>query len=510
MAKKKRYFLYNNIYNSKIIIITLMFNNCCLDQCKGTAHSKCIDCQESFCVPHSRNHLNCNKDHFIEQLLMEITSGEELMIRDFILKQESLLFNSITYWKSEFTKIIDKLNRKLALFSTESNSILHQIAEDKLTLNKSLTVSSRLYQNYLSKSLINCNIILNPIEKIINDPEYSFFESIPLESIDTKNFTTTDESNTETFDTSIAYNSQDSDFNSSLIGIQEKDSDFNSSIAGIQEKEPILDYESYFMNVSSYNVNEFKNISIYYYRCQLPDDDRFIKKKEFIFNKTKCSLDLIDKEINILEKLSNIRQPSNLFYKLYHINKTEEKITVFSETFQTRLIDCLKDYIKRKCTFSPEIIIKWISSIISSFYEMNNLNIKITTVTLENFLITTDGNIKIADINCFNNEEKHSKFNMFKIINKTQFFVSKSEIEDYESNTLYSLAIIIFQIINLDNALGYNLKCNKSKFKTMIESKIKEQWIKELLINMISSDTTEKCTFSKCYKVIQSHKNDLN
>lgn len=224
----------------------------------------------------------------------------------------------------------------------------------------------------------------------------------------------------------------------------------------------------------------------------------------------------IEDEIKILTILSNRATSDNCFIKFYGSTNIDSVLSLHMEAFDFNLMDWLTNWKLQNYTPNPDLIEKWIVSLVTAFSDLGNLKIYHGDIKPHNIIVTDRWKLKIID------------FGVSKILKEIEATLTPTraypiqgtkgymspELEEMLENRqllgryklgksdVFSLGLTILQIITLEDLTSMNMRANNSRLLIKVEGINASMWIKNMLTGMLAIDRKYRLSFNKCMRYL--------
>ena len=242
------------------------------------------------------------------------------------------------------------------------------------------------------------------------------------------------------------------------------------------------------------------------------NENRVIAIKEYTAKKILNDLQFIEKEIQYLKMLSDHASDQNSFLKFYGDYHEDNIIRLYLEYYNNNLMKTIEECaIKNKRLNSDQI--NKIHLLINAFSMMEALKVNHWNITPHNILINSNFDFKIANLRIskffYEIEDIEDDIKEFGL-NRNNYYAAPEQLEYLNDNTVkidvnkaevFSLGLIILQMILVLDINGYNLKANHEKLYILV-SDINETWIRDMLYHMLKLNPKERIDFKSAMQFI--------
>ena len=265
-----------------------------------------------------------------------------------------------------------------------------------------------------------------------------------------------------------------------------------------------------------HNTSDRFNVSIQI--GTLPDQTLVAAKIYTAKDETSLSelFDAICEEVKILSILSNRANNDNCFIKIFRITTKRKSAYIYMEAHEKNLMTMLSDWKKHNFKPPQDILDRWIISLIESYADLTNMKIAHRDIKPHNILVTYDWRLKIIDfgVSKIGREYKETISETgTHSIQGTKGYMAPELVEmldrgirrgDYnlEKADVFSLGLIILQIITYDDLYSLNMKQNNRQLLDKVAGLNASDWIKNMLACMLVSDWSQRLSFKDCFRYI--------
>lgn len=256
---------------------------------------------------------------------------------------------------------------------------------------------------------------------------------------------------------------------------------------------------------------ENEEILLKVYKTKSADGDNIIIKQYYAKNDSN-DLDFISKEIKNLKILSDRASQNNCFLNFFGSTQEPNQLSLYLEYAEFNLTQVLLN----NSLPSQKIIIDQIHRLIFSFSELESLQLSHYVISAENILFTEDFEIKLINVGISEDyyREKSEKLWINKINLKNSCYsapelVGIGEKVNYWRATIFSVGLVILQIVQKINLAGLNLEENYEDLRTEI-AVIEINWVRDLLSKMLKIEKEGRLTFLLLLKFIPLNKTLFN
>ncbi|OMJ73708.1 hypothetical protein SteCoe_27552 [Stentor coeruleus] len=281
-------------------------------------------------------------------------------------------------------------------------------------------------------------------------------------------------------------------------------------------KEHLIDWSQMIRDPGAIYAHSSDMINVTIWKSRSPDG-QVVVTKTYTFLKDNYDTSPIDNEIRILTYLSNRATNDNCFLKYYGTNKEHKKVNLHMEAGEKNLMDFLTECKRKGERIEPQLIEKWIISLLNCFSELSIKSIYHCDIKPHNILVTLDKNVKVIDFSISKiqgESEATISPTMEYSIQGTRGYMapelqdkldSGDRIAQYKPGKadVFSLGMTFLQMINFEELSGLNkLDKNRELIDKVEAIKGYPEWIKVLLKAMLTPTRQQRPSFSKCLSFI--------
>lgn len=218
------------------------------------------------------------------------------------------------------------------------------------------------------------------------------------------------------------------------------------------------------------------------------------------------SYNRIKREINILQRLSEIANDNNCFVKVYQMELLESTVIIRMEFHPFNLHDCIINWKESGQKFEESFLTVYFCKLLESFAELVTMGIHHRDIKPQNILVTEDLNFKIIDFSISlerledemitNNGEGTECFMAPEVLKKFKFPDQKGRYS-VEKADVFSLGLTFYQMITFSSIHGLNEAENNHRLMRKIDKIQMSDLIKKLLRHMLAEDHHERLRFKK-------------
>lgn len=274
----------------------------------------------------------------------------------------------------------------------------------------------------------------------------------------------------------------------------------------------LLEYKKLIFSGTSENCEVFV-----WYANHPQVSDLIVKQYKAKFEIAKMFL--VNSELDIIEKLSNMSGPENCFLKCYGRHLSENSYFLITEFEPYNLMLLLSELKRTNSQFPIQNLQILVKQLLNSFSIMEALNIAHHDIGPHNLLVTSKYELKIIGFKISENyKEVKIELNQGKLIQGPNGYEApeiyqsvnqgvKNLSYNIEKAQVYSLGLTILQMIILENVSSLNRaeNCNLLQYKI---SSVDIPWLRILLNNMLSYNPQDRKKFSELLSMI--HSEDTN
>lgn len=223
---------------------------------------------------------------------------------------------------------------------------------------------------------------------------------------------------------------------------------------------------------------------------------------------------LVCKEIRIYQKLSSFENSQNCFVKYHGTYNDQNSINLVMDYIPYSLMSNISYLQTQNYVFEEQLISTIFNKILVSYNTMKEAGIFHNDVEPENFLVDNYWNIKIIDFSAslIRNKDFENTCEEEYLIKGTKGYLSP-EIEsarakkhktakyDPEKSDVFSLGLVLLQILIYQDVRGLNTKKRYDKLLALIDT-IVFPWAKVLLNKMLNIKTVKRARFNKLLRLI--------
>ena len=186
--------------------------------------------------------------------------------------------------------------------------------------------------------------------------------------------------------------------------------------------------------------------------------------------------------------------PDNCFLKVYKIIKDRDQVIIFSETYENNLMNLITENKKQRISFTISEIEDIIICMVHSFHQISLFKIIHCNITPENLLLTKLNKVKITGFSLENDYDfSHYDYLAPELLNNEEEILI-----DYQKSDVFSLGLIIYQLITFEEITELNRKENNHLLLHKISQLDVPDWAKSLLENMLKKKPSRRYSFKDC------------
>ena len=446
---------------------------CCIK-----AEYRCQPCNVSFCKEHKDLHEQSKiREHLFERTLDQDQLNK--IVENLILK----------------IKTINEVTGRILLETKSLVKKIEELCKDSL---QGLKEKAQFYMDLLQKCR---KPIIEEDLKLINKQL-----SIPLRySIPGLSYSEIQEFYTNLLKQSseLAPKLPISMIETELIQFYAKAKDVDLSLITL-DKYPMYAHTSDRINTSIYQ-GTFPDMSLVAVKVFTTVDENFSLEDH----------EMINTEINILEKFSNIASYDNSFIKLYGVADNGKSIALYMEAHKRNLMELISDW--KSQNFKPDKILieNWIYCLIDSFSLLHSHRICHRDIKPHNILVTQDLKLKIIDfgISRMVTYEPPTDCYSYVLVQGTRGYMapeleanlatnSKVRSDNLYDADVFSLGMTILQIITFDDLTTLNLEKNNDVLLAKVADLSASSWIKEMLAGMLNAKPCRRMDIYQCRRIV--------
>lgn len=287
-----------------------------------------------------------------------------------------------------------------------------------------------------------------------------------------------------------------------LIGISERSLESRLKVDNEESKEIILDPVNYKNESPSIQSEERNNIYSYSHSDFYVEVKRGKSQNRNIVIKRYRALDNVpwnpkkfDKELQILQKCSDLANSNQAFLKCYNIYMEKSCITILLESVETDLGRRIEEFKQKKGKFTEQEQSIIADKLIRGFTSLQQIGIKHQDIKPQNILVSGSGaniDVKIIDFSVsdfkYNNmATTHTADAVTTAMYRAPEIAGKQgsvSFNAFKADT-FSLGLVLFQLYNVNYDISeMNALKNNDKLLSDV-NKVTISWLKNLLQKML-------------------------
>ena len=218
-------------------------------------------------------------------------------------------------------------------------------------------------------------------------------------------------------------------------------------------------------------------------------------------------LNFVHDEILELKKLSDCMNENNCFPMFYGHTLTKDSISLYIEYGEYNLIERLTKLKAERSAPDKKLEAK-IYKLLFSFSQMEELSIYYRDISAQSIIIASDGDLKIINIGIYHQYYQQLPEDIWKIeislilsIYSAPEAIELSRENNISKCNIFSLGLIILEIVSLVDLTGLNMKQNHESLLMEIAI-IETNFIRDLLMKMLVFNPEERPCFKELLRFV--------